>query len=375
MRFNDILKLSLMNLKNHKSRFIINSVLVTILTFVFMLILYLGFSLNYNFNKAKEIYAQKTNFSCIANQIYDYQGVKKIISNKNKKELTSISCVTTDYYFYDFELNYSPEYSLEIGNYPNPNTNEIAISFDYIDTYKIGDKFIVNNLEYIIVGFVFSSYSSINLLDLNYNIENLDKFTTIRSFSISYQYDDEMKNNGLKTYISCYNTMKKYYSDTSEYSLQNYNNLNVKANMILCVCILIAFTVFFFMLGILDNSIMMYLDQSKKFIAISKTYGMKKKQMISYCMIEKILEIIISIIISTILVIVISPLFSGLSSYFMDLLHDIAYSTIREYFTYESNFNWLIILVSFIVLVLASLFFINKELKTYYKKTLKELFM
>ena len=384
MKYFDRYKLSLHNINNNKSRSILTTIIVYIISLLLTVILSVGisFSLNTN-NIIKKYYSEATEFVGVSYLRGEYS---TIINNSNYscvydvilKHDSSISYSLHNANLFDNNLvlvdhGYFPSNFVEIieGRAPvfsDANTNKVLVSAEYAreyydltgekldlnDTinYSIrvdldGDfKFIETQLEVIgiyktkNVEISLFSNEDIIIMDIQYLL-SLD--SDLYAHDLQYYYDvtkvgfniNEFSDNLLNLVADLRDSLGEGYMDSSIYSSAE-NDIFVSKVLIFIVIVLsLLFSLILILLSIgsLVNTIMISVDKNKKFIGLLKALGLNEKDLKSVIKMESITTICLGVILAFVTIVVAKPILTGVNdmlvtAIFNEYLIDIDYDII-----------------------------------------------
>lgn len=384
MKYFDRYKLSLHNINNNKSRSILTTIIVYIISLLLTVILSVGisFSLNTN-NIIKKYYSEATEFVVVSYFSGEYS---TIINNSNYsgvydvilKHDSSISYSLHNANLFDNNLvlvdhGYFPSNFVEIteGRAPvfsDANTNKVLVSAEYAreyydltgekldlnDTinYSIrvdldGDfKFIETQLEVIGIyktkNVEISPFSNedIIIMDIQYLL-SLDR--DLYAHDLHYYYDvtkvgfniNEFSDNLLNLVADLRDSLGEGYMDSSIYSSAE-NDIFVSKVLIFIVIVLsLVFSLILILLSIgsLANTIMISVDKNKKFIGLLKALGLNEKDLKSVIKMESITTICLGVILAFVTIVVAKPILTGVNdmlvtAIFSEYLIDIDYEII-----------------------------------------------
>ena len=384
MKYFDRYKLSLHNINNNKSRSILTTIIVYIISLLLTVILSVGisFSLNTN-NIIKKYYSEATEFVVVSYFSGEYS---TIINNSNYsgvydvilKHDSSISYSLHNANLFDNNLvlvdhGYFPSNFVEIteGRAPvfsDANTNKVLVSAEYAreyydltgekldlnDTinYSIrvdldGDfKFIETQLEVIGIyktkNVEISPFSNedIIIMDIQYLL-SLD--SDLYAHDLHYYYDvtkvgfniNEFSDNLLNLVADLRDSLGEGYMDSSIYSSAE-NDIFVSKVLIFIVIVLsLLFSLILILLSIgsLANTIMISVDKNKKFIGLLKALGLNEKDLKSVIKMESITTICLGVILAFVTIVVAKPILTGVNdmlvtAIFSEYLIDIDYEII-----------------------------------------------
>ena len=372
MRINDVIMLSFDATKKNKKQIIISSIIFLMVSLLFMFISYLGISSKKNFNNAYYEYIKKTpivmsidSVDCINEK------TKKILSNKSIFQMSSVYTHKQEYYFYDFRLNNTDSF---INKKIEPNTNQILLNDSYSDEFEINDTIIIEDISYIIVDFYqYDDFAYDCILDLTYAINN----SKIYGLSIEYNYKDgDNVSQKLKSVINIAKNMKANF-EKDELRMEEVDLCISSSDysiVLTLICFLIAAISFIISFVIIHNSISMYVDQSRYMIGLFRIYGSKKRFSTIFVWMQLLLSIVAGVITSTLIIVVFSPNFRNINQFFIELIDNGIYSSIKGTFNYNSSFIWYLPIITFLMYSLASYIDIYFCVKKLYKNSTIQMF-
>jgi len=373
MKANDLVKLSFYNFSNNKRRWTLTAFTIMVLSIIMMVILFIGISASNNIKKAKNVYVKNEEISIKIDNVDSWHGIIKLYENKNIEKATYYYSKSKDVFLIDFGASNKNYFGISDFSL-SKDSNDILLGFELMDYYSVGDTYSLNGYDYVIKGFLSEDSDYSYVIDFSYNYDKYD----IDSFTIGYIYsngddiDECMKamSNLSKLAIKNYGT-----SNVSMDKIIAYNTLSNYSNIIISICALIAIISLLSTIGILYNSISIYIDQNKRALTIFKTYGMSKKDMFMYNYFGVLFCNLISTIIGTIIMALAAPLFKRLGNNFMLIFDDGNYSSIKSQFVYDSSFIWYIPFISFIAYAVALYVIVINKTKRLYSKELNELYI
>ncbi|MDD4000864.1 MAG: hypothetical protein PHX62_08265, partial [Bacilli bacterium] len=168
------------------------------------------------------------------------------------------------------------------GNKPNEYENQayIYLNSELENVFHIGDSYEVDKHSFVIAGFFTSDIDRRQIIDLKYYHNQINK---ISRFSIVYNYDANRNfNQDVKRLNKMLDELKNSLDSgeditTSSTELDILNLIKTVAKIIIAAIFFIATILILLSIGSVSNSIMISVDQNKKFIGLLKTLGLKDK--------------------------------------------------------------------------------------------------
>lgn len=373
MKANDLVKLSFYNFLNNKRRWTLTAFTIMVLSIIMMVILFIGISASNNIKKAKNVYVKNEEISIKIDNVDTLHGIIKLYNNKSIKKATYYYSKSKDVFLIDFGASNKNYFGISDFSL-NKDSNDILLCFELMDYYSVGDTYSLNGYDYVIKGFLNEDSDYSYVIDFSYNYDKYD----IDSFSIGYIYSNgDNINDCMKAMSNLSKLAIKNYGtrNVSMDKIIAYNTLSNYSNIIISICALIAIISLLSTIGILYNSISIYIDQNKRALTIFKTYGISKKDMFMYNYFGVLFCNLISTIIGTIIIALATPLFKRLGNNFMLIFDDGNYSSIKSHFVYDSSFIWYIPFISFIAYAVALYVIVINKTKRFYSKELNELYI
>ena len=385
MKFFDRYKLSLHNIKNNKSRSILTTIIVYIISLLLTSILSIGISFSTNMNNIiKKYYSEATNVidlsyfknedSIVINNS-NYTNLYNVILNHDSTvSYSSHSANLDSYEVYLEDHGYFPSSFIEIveGNAPtfsDANTNKVLVSAQYADEYYNLTGSILKPNDKIKYSFGVRYYSEqpkyisteLEVLGI-YKVKNVSDcpITDNHNLIMDIQYLLSLDNDFYVEYLQYYYDVSKVGFDIDEFSDmvltlisdlrnqlgENFLSTSIHSSAendlflskILTIVIVILALIFSLILilltiGSLANTIMISVDKNKKFIGLLKALGLNEKDLKSVIKMESITTICLGVILAFVTMLLASPVLSDLNDklinvMFNDYLVDIDYTII-----------------------------------------------
>lgn len=407
MKLFDRYKISLHNIKNNKSRSILTTLIVYVISLLIMVILCIGLSFSSNMTDVTKKYYEISD-EAIETSYYNYDGIQSLDSSV----YASLAPVLEEheevisYAKYEYDGNnevlvqnhaYSVSEYIEIieGNDVNKsqiNTNKVLVSAEYANEYfistgevlKPGDTFdysfnynyretennwrsISKNLELEVVGIYKAKevekkeyYSSVvsSSTDIIIDAEYLINTSPNLSYRSIYYYYNMPKTNFNNTEIvekldSFVNDLRSVlpktqdsYENTNCYALQELKMTKTIGIVITAIAVFLCFVLILLSIGSLANTIMISVDKNKKFIGLLKALGLNEKDLKSTIKMESITTIFLGVVLSFLTIYLFKDMIGGLNT----ALINSAFSNYVVAVGYEAVFT-IPVYVPFIVLV------------------------
>lgn len=374
MKISTSIELSLKTLADNKKKNILTIITILILSIIMMSILFIGVGAYKNINKAKKIYVLNEEISIHISNAKSDDGIIKLCNTSKIKNSTYYYSSVFGICLIDFKESDLTFLEISESREVNGNSNDILINFELKDEYNIGDEYVLEDNNYIVAGYLGENSPFSYAIDFTYNYKKYD----ITNLSIVYIYRD---GDNISKHINSLEDLvpiaKKYY-DANQIAMDNlitYKDLTDYSNIILIVCIVIAIISVLSTIGILYNSISIYIEQSKSLITIFKTFGMSKKELVMYSYIGVLICALISTILSTIIIICSLPLFKILGNQFVTMFDSGNYAIIKSKFIYDSSFYWYIPVISYLIHAIVLYLIVNKKIRNIHSKQLNELYL
>lgn len=377
MKLLDKYKLSLHNIKNNKSRSILTTVIVYIISLLIMIILCVGISFSINTSNIIKTYYQTSN-EPVKIQYYNYGSEGNVLDSnvylslssvleKNKEMISYTSYSENSGYSNDLyiqEHKFPVTESIEIIEGRNVNgkdskTNRVVVSANYAQEYYNKTNNLLKPgsiLEYVYENYIYNEDGSGYLYSKALNLEvvgiykhvetNKEKVTYSRKGDIiidagylinnvddlyysvvEYFYNMPKSNFNDKEITQKLGTLVSELKDVLPDGSRDYDSVNCMAleelNMTKTIgIVIIAFAAFLCLvlillsIGSLANTIMISVDKNKKFIGLLKALGLNEKDLKSTIKMESVTTISIGIALSFITIF----LFKGLIASLNELL-------------------------------------------------------
>ena len=397
MKLFDRYKISLHNIKNNKSRSILTTIIVYVISLLIIAILSIAISFSNNMKSVIKQYYEY-NDEPITIEYYHYSESGQTALNKDiyqnlslvlEKNQTIISYLkynnSTEYLISDHRFPINDYYEIIEGRNVSSldyNTNRVLISANYANEYYIntGNKLnIGDSLEYTISYDIIednNSYYTNKSLTLDvevvgiYRIKEVEKssyynnnvitksndiiidvgyiFSSYPEFQINnatYYYNttdtnfnsDELKNK-LDVLVSELNEIlpqNKYGDSVNSNALTDLKMSDLVGTIIIGLAAFLCLVLILLSIGSLANTIMISVDKNKKFIGLLKALGLNEKDLKSTIKMESITTIILGILLSFITLLI----FNGLLANLNDLLINLMLSNYVNEINYIAVYN------------------------------------
>ncbi|MBR6072109.1 MAG: ABC transporter permease [Acholeplasmatales bacterium] len=392
MKFVDRYKISLHNISNNKSRSILTTIIVYIISFLIMAIMCIAITYYVNQNKIIYKYYETVGETNISYNNYngDKQGKKfnkdlyvtyKNVIDKHSKDINYIEYSINN--MYDVGLtDYSYPIKLNIIegtgiNKSIKNSNKIYVSSNYVSQYynnygkqlSVGSKFIYNysyspnnktyeneEIELEIAGIYKAekknNYNIKNVyIDCEYVLNNF-KYSSISSFNIEYNidkisFDSSRFKNELK---SLYEEIKeimplsynRYTNGNNEVVEKEYESVNCSVLEDLKMYVIIGYVILGFAgflaivlmllsIGSLANTIVISVNKNKKFIGLMKALGLNERDLKSTIKYESMTTIIIGVLLAFGSLYIIKAPLTSISSGILESTFTMYLAKIKDY--------------------------------------------
>lgn len=410
MKFVDRYKISLHNISNNKSRSILTTMIVYIISFLIMAIVCVALTYYFNQNKIMDKYYGTVGDATISYSNYNgdksgrkldkslYPQFKEVIDN-HEKDISSIQFQINGLYDftvvdYDYAINLDVIEGSGITK-KNKNTNKVYISTNVVDTYysnygkslEIGSKYNYTYSTYdgqmghqhtmeLEVAGIFKaakkdSYNSINaIIDVDYALNNFEN-AVITSFTINYNIDKVSFNpntfkSGLKSLVNdLTNTLpKSYYSYTNSKNeqiskendsirsetLSELNMYMIVGYVILGFAGALALILMLLSIGSLANTIVISVNKNKKFIGLMKALGLNERDLKSTIKYESMTTIVVGVLLAFITLFAVSSPLKYMSSEILEGSLSMYLARIKYETTFEMPFYVPLLTIAFFIL-------------------------
>lgn len=375
MKLFDRYKISLHNIKNNKSRSILTTMIVYVISLLIMVILCVGLSFSTNMKDVTRKYYEVSD-EAIETSYYNYNGNKVL----DKEIYDSLAPVLENhqsvisYTRYNFNGGYgglmvqNNAYSaiehIEIieGNNVNEedvNTNNVLVSSSFAQEYyentgtvlKPGDTFVYSfNYSYEVSEEMWQSFTKDLELKVAaiYKVKEVEKSeyeSSVVSSSTEVIIDAEyLVNNCPNLYysnVSYYYNMPKSNFNSSEivekldnfvndlksvlpndqeydnvhcYALQDLKMTETIGLVIIAIAAFLCLILILLSIGSLANTIMISVDKNKKFIGLLKALGLNEKDLKSTIKMESITTIVLGVALSFLTIYLFKDVIGGLNA-------------------------------------------------------------
>ena len=412
MKFVDRYKISLHNISNNKSRSILTTMIVYIISFLIMAIVCVALTYYFNQNRIMDKYYGTVGEATISYNNYNgdktgrkldkslYPQFKEVIS-KHEKDISNIKFQVNNLYDftvvdYDYAINLDVIEGAGITN-KNKNTNKVYISTSVVDSYysaygkslEVGSKYNYTYATYdsitqmgkqhaleLEVAGIFKtakidSYNSINaIMDLEYALNNFEN-AVITSFTISFNIDKVSFNpntfkDGLKSLVNdLTNTLpKSYYSYTNSKgeqiqkeddsvrseTLTELNMYMIVGYVILGFAGVLALILMLLSIGSLANTIVISVNKNRKFIGLMKALGLNERDLKSTIKYESMTTIVVGVLLAFITLFAVSVPLKYMSSEILEGSLSMYLARVKYDITFEMPFYVPVLTIVFFIL-------------------------
>ncbi|MDD4000895.1 MAG: FtsX-like permease family protein, partial [Bacilli bacterium] len=129
------------------------------------------------------------------------------------------------------------------------------------------------------------------------------------------------------------------------------------AKIIIAAIFFIATILILLSIGSVSNSIMISVDQNKKFFGLLKTLGLKDKDIKDLIVIETFFTVIFGIIFASLTLLILVPLIGNLILYLLEFFLRHVYHEVYSTFPFHVNFPIYIPIISILVFTIFSVLF------------------
>lgn len=382
MKLLDRYKISLHNIKNNKSRSILTTVIVYIISLLIMAILCIAISFSSNMTSVIKEYYEKADEPISINynlygkspdgKIFDksiYDSVSNIVSNHS--EIVSYARYSNSYgdndIIIDYRFGLNEFYEIIEGSNvtgQDVNKNNVLVSASFANDYYIANGVKLNpgdtiqytftyeipeeeyrtfsknkELELKVKGIfkskdveqesyqpILSANSKI-IMDIGYLFNEIQDMNVN---SASYYYNTTKTNfndDELKDKLDSFVTELKSTLPKSEYGSSVYCNAleDLKMSSIIGLVIIglatfLCLVLILLSIGSLANTIMISVDKNKKFIGLLKALGLNEKDLKSTIKLESITTIVLGIVLSFLTIILLSNVLTDLNALIINSL-------------------------------------------------------
>lgn len=359
MSITDCFKLSKIIYENNKFRTFISIAIVTILSFVYMFILFIGFSY-YNNSKIIEDNYLKSNpvsLSLVMKKDIDFNNV---ICDARKTEPSIILSETAYISLVDFDSLCYDDLKIIAGEIPTFGNYEIIVS--ETSENDINDIVIINEIECLVVGIYESNYFDCPIGDI------ITFSNDINFSSISFIYScNNIKKNLEKISNFSRKVQELGHEEFTSKVLEQVKKYRGNSNLILIICIIIVVLLFTCTIGFYLNSISMCFDQTKRIFTLLSIIGGSNKDSIIIIFIYTLLVSVLGIISSGILMLV-SAKIINVGDLFVSVIPSYMMDVIPKNFNYNNSFPWIIPIIISFLLIFAIYIHCYKLISKEYKK-------
>ncbi len=382
----DRYKLSLHNIKNNRSRSILTTTIVFIISLLMIFILSIAISFSNNYNKIVTQYYQETDeeisicyFNYDQDNIYNfdynnYQNVKQVI-NDNEEVIFNSLYTTNKYVSLNLQNHrFSNVYKYEIiegrdTTYEDENTNKVLVSANFVQQYYEENKILLKPSstfrytfdEYISEDGYYKTYELIfevvgiykdNMVsngyydyaiyaDIEYFLSKVEgsyidsmvfyhQVTNTNFNKVEFRENLQNIVDGLNDFIP-----KRKGNDTVYcYVLNEIKLAELTSAIIIILAIFLCLVLILLSIGSLSNTIMISVDKNKRFIGLLKALGLNEKDLKSTIKMESITTIVMGVLLSFLALYLAKEQISGIntmiisticSSYLTDIDYEIIY--------------------------------------------------
>ncbi len=378
MKFIDRYKLSLHNIKNNKSRSILTTIIVYIISLLIMTILCIGISFSNNMTSIIKEYYQSSD-EPIQTEYYLYENLgdgkvlnKQVYDALDQKIMLHKSIIDYSIYHNDYNQTYAISdhrfpinYYYEIIEGSNvssldTNTNAVLVSTSFANEYynqtgiklNPGDEieyqleyiipssgeynYITKNMSFKVKGIYklkemdVSSYgyyakplkdSADLIIDVNYMFNNVKDFyaqSAIYYYTVTRtNFSNEELLDKLDAFVKDISSVLPKPSDRDSVSCSALNDMkmtNVIGIAVIGIASFLCLILILLSIGSLANTIMISVDKNKKFIGLLKALGLNEKDLKSTIKLESITTIVSGIILAFLTIFIFKGSLSNLNT-------------------------------------------------------------
>lgn len=359
MKVTDYFKLSKSIYKNNKFRTFISIAIVAVLSFVYMFILFVGFSYYNNSKKIEEDFLRENpiSLSLIMEKSINFDS---LIDDARKTKPSIILFEASYITLVDFKtLNYD-DLDLKNGLMPQSGNYEIIVNEN--SNIAINDIVIVNEKECLVVGIYESKYFEGPIGD----IVSFSNIIDISSISFIYQYDI-VKNNLTRILDFSIKMQDIGHEEFTSKVLEQVKQYRSYSNLILIVCILVVVLIFACTIGFYLNSIAMCYDQGKRIFTLLNIVGGSNKDSIFIMFVYTLIISVVGISISAIPMVFFVKIIN-IKELFVSVIPSLMMSAISIDFKYDNSFPWIIPIIVSLLFIFTVYIYCHKLIKKEYKE-------
>lgn len=413
MKFFDRYKLSLHNIKNNKSRSILTTIIVFVISILMIFILSIAISFSKNYNEIVMTYFQKSGeditieyYGYGENDTYhldltEYEKIKNVI-NEHEETISYSKYEVENYYEVGFQNHrFAKTNDIEIVEGTNAtreheNTSKVLISTDFVQQYYETNNIVLkpnSTFEYVVsydrgndeygnsllkeyklnlevIGIFkhlnvendFFYYGQTNdiIMDIEYFLSTVEE-AYISSFVYHYlatntNFNKEEFVNNLQAVTDKLNDIipkRGSYESVNSVALSDIKLSNLLSVIIIVLASFLCLILILLSIGSLANTIMISVDKNKKFIGLLKALGLNERDLKSVIKMESITTIVFGVILAFIALYV----FKEQVAYLNELLISSMFSFYLVDIDYKITFDFyiyvpIIVLIFFIVFTL-----------------------
>lgn len=370
MKFFDRYRLSLHNINNNRSRSILTTIIVYVISLLLTAIIAIGISFSSNLTEIMKAYYSNSNTAVYT--AYNNYSNENILGSDKYDDVFDVvmehedaithtmhrTSVQGDITFQDHRFPITKQIELLEGRLPtasDENTNKVLVSANYANLYYLNNNIVLkpgSKFEYSVyyydydhggnyvvelevIGIFMLSDSKDNILesnteviaDLQYILSTNDD---IHVEQLYYYYDvskiefsiNELRNRmisfekDLKNVVGeRENTFYVFGDAASELQSMQLFSIIVIALAFIFTLVLILLSI-----GSLANTIMISVDKNKKFIGLLKALGLNEKDLKSVIKMESITTICLGVILAFLTLVLASPILGGLNELLIDAM-------------------------------------------------------
>lgn len=402
MKFFDRYKLSLHNINNNKSRSILTTTIVFIISLLMIFILSIAINFSQNFIKIVADYYQKSGEEIIVDyfgnnedgyhlDLNAYEQIKNVII-ENEETISYTRYETNNYvnlYLQNHRFSGAGDIEIIEGRNTNSNdenTNKVLISASFVNEYynefnillKPGSTFDYEFTEYFeedskrhdfqfeVVGifkqiekkdYWYNSNKNI-IVDLEYFLNQVEN-SYIVSFNYYYlasntNFNKEEFQSNLQKLTDQLNSIIPKINDYNAvrcWALEDLKMTNIVSMIVYIFGAFLSLVLILLSIGSLANTIMISVDKNKKFIGLLKALGLNEKDLKSTIKMESITTITMGVLLAFLVL----YLAKGPISNINELIIQSMFSMYLSEIDYQITFNFYIF-VPVIVLIFFVLF-------------------
>lgn len=362
MKIRDKVRFAWKNIQNNKARAIITASIVYFIGLLIMGILYVAISFSDNMNRVFVETAKADNVE-IYHMVDKEINLETLLELSEKYKDLGVNLSVSRHGFHLFDFRHFREKELKIvqGELPHNyvGKNHVYLPEELSEEYEINDLFPDYLGDFPVAGFYSSEMYFCPLLDLSYYGENI---SGIDHFSFRYFYDEGRNiNKDLITLNKLFGEVKTLFgSDSSRTFSDALANINLAKTVSVIVIASFAFLAAVLILlsvGSINNSIMLSIDQNKKFIGLMKTLGLKSKNLKDIIIIETFFTVIFGILAASISLIFLIVPIKELVIYLLEFFLRHEFIFVSETFKFHVFFPYYLPPITVFAVTFFSVFF------------------